>query len=219
MSPTWRRNSSATRGLLRPGVARLGDERRQTGVERVGVGDVLAQPFAAEADDQAVLAHRLDQGLDPLDPHARAELLDEPDARLGGDAAGAAVEHEPFAVDRAEIAPDGDVMGADLDADAERLEHAPADVVHERVVSEEPEVPRPRAGRDPGRDGEAQPDGPLRRQRIEVRRPRGLQLGRAPRLDRQPAEPVGHQHDDLGRVGLAQLADEFLHRHGERFRR
>src|SRR5438094_238681 len=62
-------------GLLRGGVGGLRLDRVQAFLEGVGVADVVAEPFAAEPDDQAVLADRLDQGLDPLDPHARPQLL------------------------------------------------------------------------------------------------------------------------------------------------
>ncbi len=79
------------RRLLRRGVAGLRFERVQAGRERVGVGDVVAQPLAAEPDDEAVLADGLNQGLDALDLHPSPQFLDELLAGLGRDPAGPAV--------------------------------------------------------------------------------------------------------------------------------
>ena len=57
------------RCLLRGGITGGGRrlESEMADRARVGVGDLVPQPLAAEPDDQAILAHGLDQGLDPVD--------------------------------------------------------------------------------------------------------------------------------------------------------
>ena len=70
----------------------------------------------------------------------------------------------------------------------ERLEHAAADVVLERVVAEQAEVPGARAGRDPGRDRRAQADGPLGGQAR-----RGSASGPSPARSCRPARSAGRR--------------------------
>ena len=54
-------------GVLRGGVGALGRQRRVAGLLRVGVVDRVAEVVAAEDDDEAMLAHRLDEDLDAGD--------------------------------------------------------------------------------------------------------------------------------------------------------
>ena len=54
----------------------------------------------------------------------------------------------PAGVERAEVAAGRHVVSAQLEADARRLERAAADAILERIVAEQPQVPRPAAGRD-----------------------------------------------------------------------
>ena len=95
-------------------------QRRDADGLRVGVVDLVAQVVAAEDDDEAMLAHRLDEDLDAGDLD-RLQLLAHGDAAFGGRPAGAAVGDLALGVDGAEVAADGDVARADLEVDAERL--------------------------------------------------------------------------------------------------
>src|SRR5207237_10393982 len=96
--------------------------------------------------------------------------------------------------DRAGIGARRDVAMPEVDAGAERLEHAAPDEVRERVVAEEPEVPRAAAGRDPRRDRRQAAEGALPRETVEIRRARGLERRHAEmRGMRQVAEPVEHE--------------------------
>ena len=80
-----------------------------------------------------------------------------------------------------------------------------------------PRWPGPEPGVIPGATGVLSPTVPSVANLVQVRRPGGLQLGLAARLDRQATEAVGHEHHDLGLVRLAELAEQVLHRHARRF--
>src|SRR5262249_45824458 len=124
-----------------------------------------------EADDQAVLADGLDQGLDAIDLHAGFELVDELHARLGRDAAGAAVGDAARGVDRAEVAADGHVLRADLDADA-RASSTPRPIwCCSGSYPNRPRCPGPEPGVTPGATGRLRPTVPsaARRSRFGVR--------------------------------------------------
>ena len=73
-------------------------------------------------------------------------------------------------------------------------------LVLERVVAEQAEMARPAAGRDAGQDRDAQAADLPSTQGVEVRRAGRFQLGLAARLERQAAQAVGHQQDDLAGV-------------------
>jgi hypothetical protein len=167
-------------------------KRRVAGQLRIGVVDRVAESFAAEDDHETVLPHRLDEhfhagNLDRL--QQRAHL----DAALGRRPAGAAVADLARLVDRAEVAADGDVLGPDLEVDAQRFEDAAADAVLERVVAEQAEVAGAAAGGDARQDRDAHAADAFAGQRVEVRRPRRLEFRLAVRLDRQAAQAVRNE--------------------------
>ena len=74
----------------------------------------------------------------------------------------------------------------------------------ERVVAEQPQVARAAARRDARLDRNAAAADAAPGQRVEIRRAGRFQLGHAARLQRQPAQAVGHQHHDFGIVFLVQ---------------
>lgn len=134
-------------------------EGRHAGAPRVGVVDLRPQPRGAEHQDEAVVAHRLDEQLDPVDPDL-PQLLDQAAADVGRDPPGAAVADLAAGVEGAEIAPRRDVVGPEIEIDPERLEHAAADAVAERIVAEQPEVTRAAARVIPGATGIERPQTP-----------------------------------------------------------
>ena len=196
-------------GLLRAGTAGHGGERRHAGGLRVGVVDVAPQAFAAEDDDQPIFLHRPDEDFDAGDGDF-VEFFAEPLADVAGDAAGAAVGDVAGGVDRAEVAADGDVVGAELEIDAEGFQDAAADDEFQRIVTEQAEMPRPAAGGDAGQHRDAQPQRSALGQRVQIRRVGGFEFGFAAGFQRQPAESVADEQHDFGAVLAAELADEVL---------
>ena len=127
------------------------------------------------------------------------EHLDQRHALLRCDAPRAAVDDHAIPIDGAEIAARRNLAGRDGDADAQRLQHATADEVLHRVVAEEPQVARTASRRYARQHRRRQPARAHARQPVEVGRRGRFQLGLAGFRVRQPAEAVGHKHDDLGR--------------------
>ncbi len=198
--------------FLRGGVGALGRQRSVAGLLRIGVVDRVAQFLAAEDDDEAMFAHRLDEHLDAgyanrLQPFAHL------DAALRRRPAGAAVADETLGVERAEVAACGHVARADLEVNAQRLQDAATDAVLQRVVAEQAEMARPAARRDARQHRHTQAAHAVAGAGVEVRRPRRLQLGLAARLQGQSAQAVGHHQDDFRGVVFAQLAHQFVHVH------
>src|SRR5439155_11273997 len=141
---------------LRAWIERLHGKRRLAGSLWVALGQPRGQvgpPAGPRAQDEheAVLLHGLDEDLDAgqLDP---SKPFGQLQIDFGRDPAGAPVGDLPRAVDRAEVPARGDVAGAQVELDAERLEDAAPDLIVERIVAEEPEVAGPAARRDARRD-------------------------------------------------------------------
>ena len=115
-----------------------------------------------------MLLAREDPDLDPVAPgKAGIQVGADADVLLGRDAAGPAVDDEA-APDRGEIAAGDEVVPADLDAGAQGLEDAAAELVAERVVAEEGEMGRAAAGRDAHHDGIGNAANAAFRQLVEV---------------------------------------------------
>ena len=95
----------------------------------------------------AELLEALDWYLDAGQPD-RLEPIDQPHRRLGLDAPRAPVGDEAGAVHGAEVPACGHVPRAQIKLDAEGFEDSAADLVGQRVVAEQPEVPRPAPRRD-----------------------------------------------------------------------
>jgi len=91
-------------------------------------------------------------------------------------------------VEGGQVAARRNVAGLELDVEAGRRQRAPAELVLERVVAEQPEVTGARPWRDAGADGLDQAGRARRRQPVEVRRLGFLQLA-ASRRRGVPAEP------------------------------
>ena len=140
-----------------------------------------------------MLLDRLDEHLDAGHFHL-AELDGQRGALLGGDAAGAAVGDVAGGVEGAEIAADGHVLRPQLEAHAGGLQGPAADQVLDRVVAEQGQVSGPAAGGNARGDGIHASLDPVFCQGVQIGGLGGLQFRRPARLDRQPAQPVGHQH-------------------------
>lgn len=143
--------------------------------------------------------------------------LAEPDGQraafLAGDASGAAVGNVALGVERAEIAADSHVHRSQLEADAGGLQGAAADQVLDRVIAEEGQVSGTAAGGDTRCDRIHAALDPVFCQIVQMRGFGGFQFRRPARLDRQPAQPIGHQHNDFRFVLGLQLANELLNIH------
>jgi hypothetical protein len=180
----------------------LGAGRQGRDAELLGVGveDVGVQGLAGDGahhQHNAVFLDRLDEGLDAwqLDvAQQRHQLLVE----LGSDAAGAPVGDQSPLVHRAKVAPGGHVLRLEVKADAQRLQHAAADVESQRVVAKEGQVGRATARRDAGAHRHGQPQLSAGGQCVEVGRVSRFQLGLAIFLAGQSPQPIQHQLHDLG---------------------
>ena len=101
-----------------------------------------------------MLFYRFDKDFDAIDCH-RLKFLDDLKTFLRRNPAGPAITDEATCVQGAEVAPGGDVVGAEFKADAGRLEGPPADFELKRVVTEQAQVARPRAWGDAGQHRQA----------------------------------------------------------------
>ena len=145
-------------------------------------------PFARRTSTEAVVLSGLDEHLDAGKLDA-PEPLGQAHGHLGRDPAGAPVGDPARAVHGAEVSARGDVAGAKVEFDAERLEHAAAHLELEWIVAEESEVPGPAARGDPGRDVADEAAGGLGGELRQIGQMRGLEL-RAARLgSRKPPSP------------------------------
>src|SRR2546422_8967334 len=115
-------------------------------------------------------------------------------------------------VNGAEVAARGHIARAEVELDPEGLEDAAPDLVAERVVAEEPEVPWPAAGRDPRRHVADETARRLGGERREVRQVPRLELGAARLGARQAPQAVEREHDDLRGVLDDERRDQLQHR-------
>src|SRR5207244_1660943 len=145
------------RRLLRFGglpADRLRLRNRRALAVRIGVGQRAFESFAAKKNNETVAFARLDdhfrvtQLFDSLRQQI-AQLL----ADGGFNTARAAVGHNAFAVERAEVCPRRDVARFQVEPKSERFDDAASDLKLERIVAEQRQVAGTPAGRDAGRDG------------------------------------------------------------------
>ena len=190
-------------GALGLGVERLGRERRDPGVLRVGVGEARVEAGTAQHHEHAVLALVTEEHLDAGHRHPGLELVDD-DARLGvGDATGAAVGERAVGAEGGEVAAGGDVADAQLEVETGGGERAAPELELLGVVAEQAEVPGTRAGRDARTDRLEHPRGALAHELVEVRGGRFLELGAVVGVG-VAAQAVHHDEEDLGVGGLDQ---------------
>ena len=193
-------------GRLGGGGDRLGVGRRLVIFLGVGIGQRVAQAFAAEPDDEAVLFSGEETD---GDPGRRLELRVQPGAQLlvlgGRDAAGPAVDDQPV-FESGIVAPGDEVVIPDLDSRTQGLEDAPSELVTERIIAEQGEVGRSASGRYAGEDRVGQAAGGLFGQPVEVGFPGPLE-GRQPRCG-QVAHAVQNKKDDLRRRRDRQFSNE-----------
>ncbi len=156
---------------------------------------------------------------DRLDEHFDARNLDLPQAHgqrsalVAVDAAGATIGDVPLGVERAEVGADRHVVGPEFETNAGRFQGATADHILQRIVAEQAQMPRPAAGRDARLDRNAPAQHATAGQRVEVRRLGRFQFGQTARFERQPAQPVGDEHDNLRIVPLNETARQVVHVH------
>ena len=88
-------------------------------------------------------------------------------------------------------------MDAQVKIHAQRLQRAAADLILDRVVAENGQVPRPTAGGDPWSHRDGQTQFRAGRQVFQVWLEGHLQLGPSAGFARQPAQTIQDEHDDL----------------------
>ena len=185
-------------------VARMNRRNGKTFAVRIGVRERAFQTSAAKDDDETMFLAGLDDDLRVADffdfgGEQRAKFL----AGFRRDAAGAAVGDNALFVERAEIGARGHVAVLQFQAQAQRFNHAAAHLKFQRVVAEQPEMPRPAAGRDAGRGGNHAALRGILAQLVEVRRGGGFQRRQIKLLLRgQVAEAVEHDQHELGASGF-----------------
>jgi hypothetical protein len=199
------------------GLGRAGDrvQRGHALALGVGVGQVAVQAWAAQHQQAAVLALRLEEELGPVELDLADQEVADAGRLLGGQPAGPAVGDGPVGGQGAEVDPGGHVAGLELEADAGRRQGAAADLVFQGVVAEQAEVAGPRAGGDAPGDRVVEPQRALAGQPVEVG---GVGLGelRAPLGGPVAAEAVHHQQEGLLALGPCHLGHDGLG--GERHR-
>ena len=151
--------------------------------------------------DFDAIAGRLDP---PRQPGAN------PPALGPGEASGTPVRQQTFPVDRGEVPPRHDRVGRDVETEAQRLEHPPADVHirRSRLVAEQGEVARSAARRDAGTGRNQPAQRRPGRQPVEVGRPRFVQGGPRLSVRSQVADAVEHKQHDPALVRLRQPAQK-----------
>ena len=194
------------RRLLRGSVAGHRVKRSHARLLRVGVFNVPAQPLTTEDDHQAIFLHRANEHLDARNLDL-VELRAQLGANLAGDPPRPAIGDDPRLVQRAEVTANRDIVGAQVKVDAQRFQHPATNLKLKRVVPEQPQMARPRTRRDARQHRRAQAQHAIFRQRIEVRRLRGLQFRLAPGSKRQPPQTIRHAQHDLRFI----LDRQFLH--------
>ena len=193
-------------------VLTVSRQRRDARRLRIGIVNRIAEVVAANNQHEAVLADRLDKQLGPVD-FDLSEFLDHGLATIVRRSAGPAVGDQAVFIQGAEVAPDGDVPWADGEVDAERLEHASANAVLERVVTEQSQVAGAAARRDPQPDRDAQSADAVPGKCVQIRGASRLQLGLAAGRQRQSAQAVGHQKHEFSAVCFLQLAGHVMDFH------
>jgi hypothetical protein len=83
----------------------------------------------------------------------------------------------PLVVQRAKIGAGGDIARLQLQPQAERLNHAAPHFIFQRIITEQPQMPRPAARRDARGDRDHAP--------LRADRGPGVQVGRAGRFQRR----------------------------------
>jgi hypothetical protein len=194
-------------GAFGLGAAGLGVQRRDALALGVGVGQVGGEPVAPQHQQAAVLALGADEQLGAVQAHLAGEQLADAGRLLGGEPAGAAVDDPAIAGEGGEVDARGHVAGLQLEADPGGRQSAAADLVGERVVAEQSQVPGAGPGRDPAGDGVVQAQGALAGEPVEVGRSRLGQLG-APLDGPVAAEAVHDQQQRLAALGPCHLGDD-----------
>ena len=184
---------------------------RQRGLadhQRVGLAQCFGEVGAAQDEQVTVFLDRPHEDVVSFQRRARLQLGCQPFALFGGDATSAAIGDQPLFVNGAEVAPRRQVVGLQVEADAQGREDATPHVVHERIVAEEGQMRRAAAGGDARRDGLAEPTAAFGGQAIQVRGVGGFQFRGAARFGGQSAETVHDKEHDLALARMCQPAHQ-----------
>jgi hypothetical protein len=199
-------------GALGVRIEGRGLERRPAGRLGIRVGDALVEPLAPQDDEHAVLALMAEEHLGAVETDVLLEPGDQRGGFVVGDTSGAAIGDGAVGRERAQVAAGGDIAGAQLEVEAGGAQGPPAELEVLGVVAEQPQVARPRAGRDPRADRLDQPGDAFGRQPVEVRRRRLLELGGVLAIG-VPAKAVHDDQQDL-RVRRLDEGGQVHVRHG-----
>src|SRR5207244_3778216 len=154
------------------------------GLLRVGVVDGIAQVVAPEDHDKAMLAHRLDKDFDTWNADL-LQLARHLNAALSRRPAGAAVGDQAGLVEGAKVAAHGHVFRPNRKMDAKGFQHAAANAMVKRIVTEQSQMAGAAAGSYAGKDRNAESAHPLPYTGVQVGRACGFQFRLAAWLQRQ----------------------------------
>ena len=119
---------------------------------------------------------------------------------------GAEIGDAPGIVDRAEIASNGDIVGAESEVDPECVQNAATDLVLDRILTEQAEM----SEAAPRQNWCTQRQGTTSCQRVEIRRVSRFQLRLATRREGQLTQSVSHKEHHFGAIVFLQPAGEIM---------
>ena len=138
----------------------------------------------------------LEEASHVLDPHPVQGLRQLPGSL--GDAAGAAVQHDPVLIHRRKVAAERDIAPLDRQPDPHRLKRPAPRVILIGVVTQQREVARVAAAPHPRRHRVHQPGLPFPHQPIERRRARRFQRREPIQLRHRPIpQPIADQQESM----------------------
>ncbi len=209
---------SARTAAVRVGVARRRGLRWHPHALRVDVLDARVESVAAQDAQDPVLGDVLEEDLDTLQLDPLVEHRGQLAGRFVGDATCTPVGDVAVVVERGQVAAGRDVAGSQVELDPRRRQDPATELVLLWVVAEQGEVAGAGPDGHPGHQRIQQPHRALRRQPVEVRRARLLQLGVELAVG-VAAEAVEHEQQDLARILVEDLGQlEHVTRLGRRCR-
>jgi hypothetical protein len=132
------------------------------------------------------------------------EHLGEGGCSFCGDATGTAVTDTPFAIKRAKIGPNGNILGLQRKLDPKRFENTSPSFVDKRIISKQCQMARTTPWRDSKGHRMMEPTSSASGELIKIRRVRRLKLRHAVRFARQAAQSVQDDQQHFGITALSQ---------------
>ena len=108
---------------------------------------MAAKSWTAEHDDQAILLHVANKDLHAGD-FDLIQLLTQPRADVARNPPRTTVRNVSGRVDRTKIPADGDIIRAKFEVNSQRLQDTATDVVLQRVIAKQAQMPRSASGRN-----------------------------------------------------------------------